>query len=57
MITVKNRKESKFKAEIAPKKHKIAEKGLKKPKSGVKRGFRRGTRIVPVTLSHSWTEK
>ena len=57
MITVKNRKESKFKAEIAPKKHKIAEKDLKKPKSGVKRGFRRGTRIVPVTLSHSWTEK
>ena len=34
MITVKNRKESKFKAKIAPKKHKIAEKGLKVGRKG-----------------------
>ena len=39
MITVKNRKESKFKAKIAPKKHKFAKKGLKSLKVGLKGGL------------------
>ena len=39
MITVKTVKKSKFRAKIAPKKHKIAKKGLKSLKVGLKGGL------------------